>query len=108
MIPQIYNHEKGCFVMRGPEKLINAFHPDFVKTHMPEFLSKLKSDSEKEATGSTSGTKSRAVRESIHGKNVDSINVFPKTQARKAALAPREFTTYSKAGTANTTKVKKK
>jgi hypothetical protein len=88
--------------------IINAFHPDFVKTHMPEFLTKIKADSEREATGSTSGTRSRAVRESVHGKNVDTINTFPKTRARKAALAPREFTTYSKAGTANTTKEKKK
>jgi len=94
--------------MRGPEKIINAFHPDYVKTHMPQFLSKLKADSEKVATGSTSGTKSRAVRESVHGKNVDSINVFPKTRARKIELAPKEFTTYSRAGVANTTKVKKK
>ena len=75
--------------------IINAFHKDYIKTHMPQFLSKLKSDSEKEATGSTSGVKSRAVRESVYGKNVDSINVFPKT---RAALAPREFHTFTKAG----------
>jgi hypothetical protein len=86
---------------------VNAFHADYIKTHMPQFLSKLKSDSEKEATGSTSGTKSRAVRESVYGKNVDSINVFPKTQAKKAALEPKGFHTYSKAGTANTTQKKK-
>jgi hypothetical protein len=84
--------------------IVNAFHPDFIKTHMPEFLSKLKSDSEKVATGSTNGAKSRAVRESVHGKNVDSINVFPKTQARKINLVPKEFHTFSRAGNKQKTK----
>jgi hypothetical protein len=88
--------------------IVNAFSPEYVKTHMPQFLSKLQSESAREATGSISGTKSRAVRESVHGKNVDSISVFPKTQARSIDLTPRDFKTYSRAGTANTTKVKKK
>jgi hypothetical protein len=84
--------------------IVNAFHPDYIKTHMPQFLSKLKSDSEREATGSTSGTKSRSVRESVHGKNVDSINVFPKTQERKINLVPKEFHTFSRAGNKQKTK----
>jgi hypothetical protein len=81
---------------------INAFHPLFVQTHMPQFLTTLRSAAAKEKTGSISGVKSKAVRESIHGKNVDSISSFPKTQAKKVELAPKEFHTYSKAGYAKT------
>lgn len=145
MTPQIYNHEKGCFVMRGPEKIINAFHPDFVKTHMPEFLTAVKTDDRQSQAGATLSkhvTKKRkttpshgqvlgmSTRESDTYQPARDISAFPKTResqtslrrgakmsiaeiakeltaAQKAKLAPKEFHTFSKAGTANTTKVKK-
>lgn len=64
-------------------KTINAFHPDYVATHMPEFMTKVRIESSQHANGVINGGKSRAVRESVHGLNVNSIDVFPKTQPRK-------------------------
>jgi hypothetical protein len=134
---------------------LNAFHPLFVKTHMPQFLTALKTDdrqlqagttlskhvTEKRKTvpshGSMTGI-SKVQRESVPNQAFQDISAFPKTRkmakgwerkkgremtmeqvreeldakklttAQKAMLAPREFHTFSKAGTANTTKVKKK
>ena len=69
-------------VWMGAGMNINAFHPDYVKTHMPEFQTKLRIESAQHANGVVNGAKSRIVRESVHGKNVDSITVFPKTKRR--------------------------
>ena len=35
----IYDPQKGCFVLKQwkPET-VNAFHPDYVKTHMPDLM----------------------------------------------------------------------
>jgi hypothetical protein len=128
--------------MRGPEKLINAFHPDFVKTHMPEFLTAVKTDNthaESATNLSKTVTKirktkpshgqlvgiSKVQRETEPNQKFQDISAFPKTRKRESMkslaagkkmtmaevaeeLKPRGFHTYSKAGTANTTKVKKK
>lgn len=95
--------------------IINAFHPDYVKTYHPELLSAIKLESTQHANGVAAGGKSKATRENKHGRTVNTINVFPKTQARVAKeervrriTALTEFHTFSKAGTANTTKTKKK
>lgn len=105
---------------------INAFHPDYVKTYMPEFIMGIRISSAQHAQGVINGGKSKAKRESVHGKNVDSIERFPKTQSvirtldkakskaamdekKRKMLAVTEFHMFSKAGTANTTvKGKKK
>jgi hypothetical protein len=34
----IYDPKKGCFVLNPANFAINAFHKDYVKTYMPEFL----------------------------------------------------------------------
>jgi len=106
--------------------IINAFHPDYIKTYHPEFLTGLRISSAQYAQGVINGGKSKAKRESVHGKNVDSIERFPKTQSvirtldkakskaaldekKRKILAVTEFHMFSKAGTANTTiKGKKK
>ena len=76
---------------------MNAFHPDFIKTYMPEFLTKLRIESSQYSHGVINGAKSRATRESTDGKAINTINVFPKTKER-ISLAPTEFHIYSKAG----------
>ena len=103
---------------------INAFHPDYIKTYHPEFLSTIRTESSQHAHGVINGGKSKATREHKRGKTVNTINAFPKTQSvqrtmekaksrvdmeelKRRILAPTEFFTYSKAGTANTTKKKK-
>jgi hypothetical protein len=105
--------------------IINAFHPDYIKTYHPELLTAIKLESTQHANGVVAGGKSKATRENKHGKTVNSINVFPKTQSvqrtlekakskavidemKRKILAVTEFHMFSKAGTANTTKTKKK
>jgi hypothetical protein len=104
---------------------INAFHPDYIKTYHPELLSSVRLESTQHANGVIAGGKSKATRENKHGKTVNTINVFPKTQSvqrtlekakskaamdekKRRILAVTEFHMFSKAGTANTTKTKKK
>jgi len=75
---------------------MNAFHPDYVETYMPEFLSKIRIESAQHANGVINGGKSRATRESVRGKNVDTISAFPKT--KRVSLQPTDFLIYSRAG----------
>ena len=92
-------------------KIINAFHPDYIQTYHPEFLSTIRTESSQHAHGVINGGKSKAKRESVHGKNVASIDRFPKTQPVKSnkeeriqkILAVTEFHMFSKAGAANVT-----
>jgi hypothetical protein len=128
--------------------IINVFHPDFVKTHMPQFLTAVKTEDRQAQAGATLSkhvTEKRKVtpshgkiegmskvqRETIPNQKFQDISAFPKTRkvqkgwqrtkeremtmeevrqeltaAQRAKLAPREFHTFSKAGTANTTKKK--
>jgi hypothetical protein len=86
--------------------VINAFHPAYVATHMPEFMTKMRKDANMTESGSFYGSRSRATRESVSGTSVNTITQFPKT--KRVSLAPKQVFYFSKAGTANTTKKKKK
>lgn len=85
--------------------IINAFHPDYVQTYMPQFLSTIRAEGIQQANGSKYGSRAKATRESAD-KAVFTIATFQKTQ--RVSLAPKEIMYYSKAGTANTTQKKKK
>lgn len=101
MTLSVYDPEKGCNVLNPElfERPMNAFHPDYVKTHMPEFLSNIRTEAVQHANGVINGGKSKASRESKKGKTVNSIHVFPKTKAKKRVdLAPTDFHVFSKAG----------
>ena len=100
----IYDPIKGCFVLK-PEQppIINAFHPDYVKTYMPEFLSSIRVEATQKANGVINGGKSKASREAKKGKTVNTINVDAKHPIRAAHLhrpnlAPTDFHIYQKAG----------
>lgn len=62
---------------------INAFHKDFVRTFYPDLLASIKLNSDQVAQGKVNGAKSRATRETTHGRTVNTINVFPKTQNKR-------------------------
>lgn len=85
----IYDPEKKCQVL-NPEHftpVINAFHPDYIKTYHPEFLSNIRLESTQKANGVINGGKSKAAREAKKGKTVNTIN-----------LNVKEFHLYAKAG----------
>jgi hypothetical protein len=75
--------------------MINAFSPDYVKTHMPEFLLTIRKESEATANGVKFGSMARATRES-DGSKPRELSQFPKT--KRVCLEPKQFNTYSKAG----------
>lgn len=47
---------------------INAFHPDYVKTYMPELLTKIKTESAQTENGKLYGAKARASRDTTTTK----------------------------------------
>lgn len=88
--------------------IINAFHPDYIKTYHPNLLTSIKVESAQHANGVIAGGKAKATREHKQGKTAFTINKFPKTEAaRRKLLDVTEFHMFSKAGTANTVKKKK-
>ena len=79
--------------------IINAFHPDYVKTYHPELLASIRTEESQKANGVLAGGKAKATREAVN-KGAFSINQFPKTKAKvkKVDLKVKEFFTYQKAG----------
>lgn len=77
------------------KEIINAFHPDYVKTYHPEFISKLRTESEQVENGKKYGSQSRATRENA-SVTVNTISTFPKT--KRVSLKPTDFLVYSRAG----------
>jgi hypothetical protein len=104
----IYDPIKGCFVLKPmTEPIINAFHPDYVKTYMPEFLTGMQQDAQRIEAGKTLSKHVTEKRKTdplhgfVHG-------VSKAAKPLKVDIAPREFYVFSKAGTANTTPKGKK
>lgn len=83
-------------------KVINAFHPDFIKTHYPDFMRSFRIDSRNKQAGQTLTEYVDKVRKKkpLHG----TLSGISKKQI---SLKPLEFMVYSRAGTKNTTKKKK-
>lgn len=82
--------------------VINAFHPDYVKTHMPEFLTTLRTESRQTAAGQTLTNYVEETRKQkpMHGTLSGISN-------KHVSMKPLEFMYYSRAGTKNTTAKKK-
>jgi hypothetical protein len=64
-------------------EIINAFHPKFIETYYPEKAKENRIYASKLASIAMATKKSQSSRESIKGKNVTSIEAFPKTKAKK-------------------------
>jgi hypothetical protein len=76
--------------------LVNAFHPAYVETYMPQFLSTIRSESAAKLNGEKFGSKARATRESDGKAKTSPLSDFPKT--KRVSLERTEFFTFSKAG----------
>ncbi len=75
---------------------INAFHPAYVETYMPEFLSTIRKEADAKANGMKYGTQARATRESDGRAKTSALSDFPKT--KRVSIARTDFFVYSKAG----------
>jgi len=89
-----YDPIKGCQVLNPEQFVVNAFHKDYVRTYMPEFLSDLRTKSAQQAQGVINGGKSKKIREAKN-KSANTINLNPKP---KFNIEKTEFYTYSRAG----------
>ena len=78
------------------KEIINAFSKDYVATYMPEFLTKIRSESAAKVNGEKYGSMNRVTREAAGGHAVFTINPSPKT--KRVSLAPTDFYMYSRAG----------
>ena len=76
--------------------IVNAFHPDFVKTHMPQFMATIRLEEAAKANGKKYGTLARATRENDGNTKLKPLSDFPKT--KRVSTAVTEFHIYSKAG----------
>lgn len=76
--------------------MINAFHRDYVKTYMPEFLSMIRAEQAAKENGQKYGTLARATRESDGKAKSSPLSDFPKT--KRVSTERTNFYVYSKAG----------
>lgn len=81
---------------------MNAFHPDYVKTYMPEFLKAIRLESKQTTAGQTLSAYVEETRKQkpLHG-------TLSGISRKEISLKPLEFMYYSRAGVKNTTKKKK-
>lgn len=108
-------------------EIVNAFHKDFVKTHMPEFMAHIKKQNKHEL--SSQSMASLTIRKRTQGdakplhvmrapeRNMTMAQVMDELAEMKRKklsakqridLAPKDFKIYSRAGTANVTPKGKK
>lgn len=76
--------------------LVNAFHKDYVKTYMPEFLPLIRKEADAKANGVKYGTLARSTRESDGTAKSSPLSDFPKT--KRVSLEVTQFRIYSRAG----------
>ena len=62
---------------------MNCFHPDYVKTYMPEMMQSIRKEEKQRLNGLETGKKGRQTRESVMGIGACTIAAFPKTKASK-------------------------
>lgn len=86
---------------------INAFHPDYIKTHEPTFMKEFRTfEANRQAAAALSAhvevkRKTKPSHGTLYGisdKVVDSHMMRPKEMMKKSSIEPREFHTYQKAG----------
>jgi hypothetical protein len=107
--------------------VINAFHPDYVKTHMPEFLAHVKQQNKYEISSQnmanlTVRKRIQSVKKPLHvmraperdmtmAEVMDELAEMKRKKLsakQRIDLAPRDFNIYSRASTANVTPKGKK
>jgi hypothetical protein len=78
------------------EYFLNAFHPQYVETFMPEFMSTIRKESDAKLNGQKYGTLARSTRESDGRAKTSPLSDFPKT--KRVSIERTDFFVYSKAG----------
>ena len=108
----VYDPDKDCFVL-APAKpeVINAFHPDFMKTHMPDFMKPFRTADANKRMSMTMSNRVEELRKTdptvgyLHVSKVPREIKAPKMmRPKKVDLMPKDFHIYQKAGMPKETK----
>ena len=99
----IYDPQKGCFVLKQwkPET-VNAFHPDYVKTHMPDLLKEFRTiqanKEDRESKAPRKHVKTFAPKVSKQGHvNSKTSRLMTMAEVTEELLKKTTFHIYSKA-----------
>ena len=65
--------------------IINAFHPDYMKTHHPDLTKTIIKEQKAKENGQLYGSKAREKEPSLEQPTSNTINRFPKTERVKNA-----------------------
>ena len=120
----VYDNDKGCQVL-NPEyfaPVINAFHPDYMKTYHPDFMRDFRTVEANQADRKAKEPRKHVATKIVKKKKPNPTHINSKREQgktiaevraeldarKKAILEPREFIVFSKAGTANVTPKGKK
>lgn len=77
---------------------MNAFHPQYVQTYMPEFMANFRRESHAITEGKKAAARPRKNRQSDGQHHAAPLSDFPKTKKASVNLEPRQYYTFSKAG----------
>jgi hypothetical protein len=120
----VYDPEQNCQVLNPDEftPVINAFHPDYMKTYHPDFMRDFRTVEANQADRKAKEPRKHVATKLVkkkkpnpthinskreQGKTIDEVRAELDAR-KKAMLEPREFIVFSKAGTANVTPKGKK
>ena len=100
MTLSVYDPKKKCKVLNPKAFVINAFHPDYVKTHMPEFMTEVRTSARQEEAGKSvrNYLDKRRKTEPSHGTFFGMSDKEASMSPKEMMLKPTEYHTYSKAG----------
>jgi hypothetical protein len=85
----VYDATLNCHVLnpKAFPNIINAFHPDYVKTYMPELLSTIKTEARMKENG-----------EKVAKTTPMKMHIIRPAHVHRPKLAPTDFHVYQKAG----------
>ena len=102
----VFDQRLGCHVLAPMKKeIINAFHPDYMKTHEPDFMKPFRTADANKRMAMTMSDHIEKLRETNPAVGYLNISKVPREiktpkmmKPKKVDLIPKEFHIYQKAG----------
>lgn len=102
MTLSIYDPTKGCNVLNPKEFVVNAFHPDYIKTHEPELMKSFRTvqANQEERESKVPRKHVKTFKPKVRKPHINSRTNQSMTmeEVRQELLKPKEYRTYSRAG----------
>lgn len=90
----VFDYERNCFVLKPKKEVINAFHPDYVKTYMSDFLASIRTSNIKGEAGKSVTTfiekrrKTNPTHGTFYGLNEGAFDATPKQMMKPPSKKP--------------------